>query len=252
MRVYLCGEVFVEDAGRLLHERLLPGPQGRHLFAFLAAEHSRAVGHDELVEELWGNAPPRAWAASLKALASRIRTALTAAGLDGPRLVAGAPGVYRFRLPDDGWLDVDAARSATHDAETLLAAGDLDGAAREAFVARLITARPLLPGQTGPWLEHCRRRLADLRIRSLECSARVHMAGGAPARAVRDAQLAVEAAPLREPAWRLLMDSHAAAGDTASALDAFARCRLTLRETLGVGPSPATRERHSTLLAEAG
>jgi hypothetical protein len=28
--------------------------------------------------------------------------------------------------------------------------------------------------------------------------------------------------------------------------------RLTLRETLGVGPSPATRERHSTLLAEAG
>jgi SARP family transcriptional regulator, regulator of embCAB operon len=119
-------------------------------------------------------------------------------------------------------------------------------------VARLITARALLPGQTGPWLEHSRRRLADLRIRSLECSARVHIAGGAPARAVRDAQLAVEVAPLREPAWRLLMDAHAASGDTASALDAFARCQLTLREALGVGPSRATRERHSSLLAEAG
>jgi len=252
IRVYLAGEVCVEEAGHLLHERLLPGPQGRHLLAFLAAEHARAVGHDELVEELWGSSPPRAWATSLKALASRIRAALTAAGFDGSRLVAGAPGVYRFRLPDHGWVDLDAARAATHDAETLLAAGDLDGAAREAFVARLITARPLLPGQTGPWLEHCRRRLADLRLRSLECSARMHIAGGAPAPAVRDAELALEAAPLREPAWRLLMDAHAAAGDTASALDAFARCRHTLREALGVGPSPVTRERHSALLAETG
>jgi len=73
----------------------------------------------------------------------------------------------------------------------------------------------------------------------------------APARAIHDAQLALELAPLREPTWRLLMDAHAAAGDTASALAAFARCQLTLREALGVGPSPATRERHSALLAQA-
>ena len=75
---------------------------------------------------------------------------------------------------------------------------------------------------------------------------------GAPGRAVRDAQLALELAPLREPTWRLLMDAHAAAGDTASALDAFARCQLVLRDALGVGPSPVTRERHSALLAQAG
>ena len=48
------------------------------------------------------------------------------------------------------------------------------------------------------------------------------------------------------------MDAHAAAGDTASALDAFGRCQLTLREALGVGPSEATRERHTSLLTEAG
>ena len=52
----------------------------------------------------------------------------------------------------------------------------------------------------------------------LECSARTHIATGAAARAVRDAELVVDAAPLREPSWRLLMDAHAAAGDTASAL----------------------------------
>jgi SARP family transcriptional regulator, regulator of embCAB operon len=252
MRVYLTGEVCLEASSRLIHERQLPGPQGRHLLAFLAAEHTRSVGHDEIVDELWHGSPPRAWATSLKALASRTRAALTAAGFDGHELLAGAPGVYRFRLPDRAWLDLDAALAAIHDAEMLLGHGDAAGAVRAAFVTRLITARPLLPGQTGPWLEHLRRRLADLRLRALECSARAHVASGAPARAVHDLKLALELAPLREPTWRLLMDAHSAAGDTASALLAFARCQLTLREALGVGPSPATRDRHSALLAEAG
>jgi DNA-binding SARP family transcriptional activator len=252
VRVYLAGEVCLEADDRFVPERLLPGPLGRHLLAFLVGEHARPVGHDELVEELWQDAPPPAWTVSLKALASRIRAALTAAGFDGPRLLVGAPGVYRFLLPERGWVDLDAARSAAHEAETLLARGNPDGAIAAAFVTRLITARPVLPGQTGPWLEHCRRRQSDLRLRALECSARAHIARGGPARAVRDAELALELAPLREPTWRLLMDAHEAAGDTASALDAFARCQLVLREALGVGPSPVTRERHSALLVRTG
>ena len=252
MRIYLTGEMCLEAGDRVLPERGFPGPQSRHLLAFLAGEHGRAVGHDELVEELWQGSPPRARTTSLKVLASRIRAALCATGLDGSQLIVGAPGVYRFRLPEHGWVDLDAARSAAHEAETLLAGGDADGAVRAAFVTRLITARPLLPGQSGPWLEHCRRRLAELRLRALECSARGQMARRAPGRAIRDLHLALELEPLREPTWRLLMDAHAAAGDTASALEAFARCRRALRDALGVGPSPATRERHSALLAEAG
>jgi SARP family transcriptional regulator, regulator of embCAB operon len=252
LRVYLAGEVIVEGRDRLLAQKALPGPQARHLLAFLAAEHTRAIGHDELADELWNGSPPRACAASLKALASRVRAALKAAGFDGAGLLVGAPGVYRFRLPERGWVDLDAARSATHDAETQLAAGDLDSAARGAFVARLITARPVLAGRTGPWLERCRAGLLDLRIRSLECSALALIAGGASAGAVRDARLALELAPLREPGWRLLMDAHAAAGDTASALEAFGQCQLALRAALGVGPSAATRDRHLALLAEAG
>jgi DNA-binding SARP family transcriptional activator len=64
--------------------------------------------------------------------------------------------------------------------------------------------------------------------------------------------MTVDLAPLREPAWRLLMDAHAAGDDVASALHAYARCREMLAEALGVGPSPATRERHEKLLAIAG
>jgi DNA-binding SARP family transcriptional activator len=250
LRVYVAGQVCVEAGNRLLRERELPGPQGRHLLAFLAAEHSRAVGTDEIADELWDGAPPAAWATSLKALVSRVRAALTAAGLDGRALLVGSPGIYRFRVPTDGWVDLDAARSATHAAEAHLAAGRLRDASGEAFVARLITARPMLPGRTGPWLERIRRDLADVRVRCLECSARVRLRRGIAAQAARDARLAVEVAPLREPSWRLLMDAHAAAGDVASALDAYERCRAALTEALGVGPSTITRERHAELLAE--
>jgi SARP family transcriptional regulator, regulator of embCAB operon len=102
--------------------------------------------------------------------------------------------------------------------------GRLAEAASEAFVTRLVTVRPLLPGRTGPWLQRARHELIDLHIRSLECSARAQIARGNPARAAHDAELALELAPMREPAWRPLMDSHAAAGDIASALHAYGRC----------------------------
>jgi DNA-binding SARP family transcriptional activator len=250
LRIYLTGDIAIESGARLLCERQLPGPQGRHLFAMLAAEHTRAVGHDELAEELWGPTPPAAWATSLKALTSRVRGALSATGIDGGELLTGAPGAYRFRLPERGFIDLEAAHAATHAAETLLRAGDLQGAAAEAFVSRLITARPLLPGRSGPWLERRRAHLVDLRVRALECAAHARLGLGTPAQAARDARLALEVAPLREPAWRLLMDSLAATGDVASALAAYDRCRAALRETLGVGPSAATRACHSALLTQ--
>ena len=167
-------------------------------------------------------------------------------------MLVGAPGVYRFRLPANGWVDLDAAVTAVHQAESLLAHGELRPAAAEALVARLISARPLLPGRSGPWLERARRRLADVQLRALDTAVRVQIALGNDGQAVRDAERAVELAPVREPGWRLLMDAHAAAGDISSALAAYARCRTVLTEELGVGPSPATRESHQALLARAG
>jgi DNA-binding SARP family transcriptional activator len=250
--VYLAGEVCVEAGEALLHERSLPGGQALHLFAFLAAQHRRTVSRDEIADELWDGAPTAAWTSSLKTLVSRTRAALAAAGVDRRASIIAAPGAYRFHLPADGWVDLAAARSAVHAAETGLAGRRLAQAAGEALVARLITVRPLLPGRTGPWLRAARRELMDLRIHALESSARAQIGQGRPARAVRDAELAVEAAPTREPAWRLLMDAHAAAGDIASALQAYGRCAEAVAAALGVGPSATTRDHHAALLTQAG
>ena len=252
VRIYLAGEICIERRGSLMHEHQLPGPQGRHLFALLAAEHARAVGHDEIAEELWGPEPPSAWRQSLKALASRTRATLTTGGLADAVALVGAPGLYGLRLPRDAWIDLEAATASVHEAEASLRHGDAAGAVTSAFVGRLISARPLLPGRAGRWVDGRRRALAELRIRALECAARARLALGEPEHAVHDLRLALEIERMREPTWRLLMDAHAANGDVASALLAYESCRGALRDTLGVGPSAATRARHEALLALTG
>ena len=153
MRVYLTGPLCLESGGRLLAERALPGPQARHLLGFLAAEHARPLSRDELAAELWPEQLPAAWENSLKSLISKIRAALSRDGLPGSALIRSAFGAYQFRLPPGGWVDVDAAALAVHLAEAALAAGDPGLAASEALVARLITARPVLPGVAGAWAD---------------------------------------------------------------------------------------------------
>ena len=102
-----------------------------------------------------------------KAIVSKVRAAISRAGLPGAELIRNAFGGYQFRLPRNGWVDVDAVVLAVHLAEAALKGGDLDGAAGHAFVARLITARPFLPGVEGIWADEWRRKLQELRIRAV-------------------------------------------------------------------------------------
>ncbi len=248
LRVYLTGGLCLESGEHLLAESSLPGPQGRHLLGFLAAEHARPLSRDELADELWpGNLPP-AWEGSLKSLVSKVRAALARAGLPGAELIRNAFGAYQFRLPNDGWVDVDAAVLGLHLAEAALAAGDLDRAAGHAFVARLITARPFLPGVEGAWTQGWRSRLQDLRIRALECMAEVQFQQGQTSAALRGAELVLELDELRESAWRILMRAHAADGNLGTAMRAYERCRQTLHEQVGTAPSPHTRAALGELL----
>lgn len=54
--------------------------------------------------------------------------------------------------------------------------------------------------------------------------------------------------PYRESAYRQLMLAHAAAGNRASALLAYERCRGRLAADLGIAPSSALQALHLDLL----
>src|ERR1700730_11671719 len=202
MRVYLTGPLCLEAGEHLLDESALPGPQGRHLLGFLAAEHARLLSRDELADEIWQAGLPSAWESSLKSILSKIRAALSRAGLPGAELIRNSFGAYQFQLPRHGWVDVDAAVLAVHLAEAALKGGDLDGAAGHAFVARLIPARPFLPGVEGIWADEWRRKLQELRIRAGECMAAVQLQRGQTSAAIQSAELVLGLDDVRERGWR--------------------------------------------------
>jgi SARP family transcriptional regulator, regulator of embCAB operon len=248
LRVYLTGPLCIEAGEHVLRESALPGPQGRHMLTMLAAEHARPLSRDELAEELWRGNPPVAWEGSLKALISKLRSSLAAAGLPATKLIANAFGAYQFRLPALGWVDTDAAASGVHLAEAALAAGDPDMTAGNALVTRLITARPFLQGVDGAWANATRQRLRELRIRAIECMAESHLQRGHGSEAIRSAELVLELDDMRESSWRTLMRAHAAVGNLGKALGTYERCRETLDRRLGAVPSASTRATHQELL----
>lgn len=247
LRVYLTGKVAVESGDILVPEKRFPGRQGRLAFAALAWDRRHAVSIDQLADIIWDEQPPNAWQTALRALMSKLRAALgEVAGVEH------AFGCYQLRLPADTWVDVEACRSAVHEAETAFRDGDLTRAMGEALVANAIARRPFLEGDATQWGERTRQHLRRTRVRALEVRARVALALGDPVGAATDAEIVLDLDPHRDSASALLMRAYAAAGNPANALEVYGRLRTRLAEDLGTQPSAETEALFLELLAGPG
>jgi SARP family transcriptional regulator, regulator of embCAB operon len=248
LRVYLTGRVAVELRDGLLDERELPGRQGRLALVYLVFERDRPVPRDELADALWGEALPPAWDSALSALVSKLRGLLAAGGAPGRSMLETAAGAYHLRLPPGAWVDVEAAQQSLDQAEGALRAGRPGPAGGHASVAVSIARRPLLAGLDAEWIRARREALGHVLVRALDCLAEVALASREPRLAAQLAAEVVRLEPYRESAYQLLMRAHAAAGDRAHAVRAYAECRRLLLAELGVGPSPQTEAVYHALL----
>jgi DNA-binding SARP family transcriptional activator len=242
LRVYLTGEVQVENAGRLLRESQLGGPQGRFVLAYLVTERKRAVTQAELAEALWPGSLPASWTLALSAVVSRLRTRLVGVGLPRSRIIANAFRCYQFSPPGEAWIDVEAALAGVDAAEGAVAAGNPQGAYGPSLIATTILRRPFLHGQEGAWVDDRRAALSAALLRALDCRVEALVANHEPVLAVSHARESVRLDPYREPAYRRLMRVLAASGDRAQAVRAYLECRDLLQKDLGVSPSVETEE----------
>jgi SARP family transcriptional regulator, regulator of embCAB operon len=247
LRVYLTGNVAIEDGDVLVPEKRFPGPQGRLAFAILAWERRRAISMDELADLVWDGEPPNAWHSALRALVSKLRAILgSSAGIEH------AFGCYQLRLPADAWVDVEACDGAIHEAETAFRKGEFELATGSALVANAIAGRPFLAGDDGTWIESRREHLRRVRVRALEVRGRVALERGDPAGAATDAEIVLDLDPYRESAYALLMQAHVAGGNPAHALAAYDQLRARLAEDLGTQPSAQTEAIFLDVLAARG
>jgi DNA-binding SARP family transcriptional activator len=240
--VQLCGDLVVSLDGRRV-ERLLPGRQGRVLFAYLVLNRSRDATADELVTALWHAGQPDRADATLRTLISKIRSAV---GTD----VLGRGGRYRVTLPEDVRVDLEVARDAIHRAESAVASEGWHRAWAPAQVTLMTARRGFLPGEESPWIEDVRRELRGLETRGLEsyATASLGVGGNELAVAEQTARRLIQREPFHESGYRILMQALAAKGNTADALRVYERLAAVLREELGADPSPTTRDLHRSLL----
>jgi SARP family transcriptional regulator, regulator of embCAB operon len=248
VRFYLLGRVAVEGS-RTLDQSELPGAQGRRALVHLVLARHRPVPVEELVDVLWATSPPASWETAVRAVVSKLRTALGHVGIDNAVTAEG--GCYQLRLAG-AWVDVEEAARSLHRAEGARRAGDLETAWSAATVAASITARPLLTGMDDPELRALRDRCRRVRVRALDVLGAVWLGRGDVQLAVHVAREAVALEPFREQGYRALMRCHLAAGDRAEALRVYADCRALLTQELGVEPAAETASVYLEALAAGG
>jgi len=238
VRVYLCGSVSIECAGRVVRDGALGGRQGRLVFVFLMSRAPHPVSRDELVRALWKTPPPSADAA-LNAIISKLRRVLRTAGVAAPNGIVCDVGTYRLTLPS-AWVDVDAAKTAADRAEGALRSGKLSDAWANANVAAAIARQPFLPDESAPWVQRVRDILARVWRRGMLVLSDVSTRNDEHELGIQYAADVAAAEPFDELACQALMRAHAAAGNRAEALRVYAKCRKLFRDELGAEPSEKT------------
>lgn len=239
-RIQLCGRLTATIDGAAVE---LSGHQSQRIFAYLVSHHLRANSRQELVEAVWADDPPRAVDSALSALLSKLRKAL------GPGRIEGRHEL-RLVLPEDAWIDAEAAAAAIHRAEAASGRCDWPDAWVAARIAQHIARRPFLAGDSTAWIDERRRQLEGIHLRALELSAQASLEIGATeiATGERTARTLLLLAPFRESGYRYLMQALDAQGNRAEALQVYEQLRALLRDELGASPSPATQELHRRML----
>ena len=216
----------------------LGGQRQRALLAALLLDAGHVVPTDRLVEELWGEEPPRTATTSLQNAISRLRRAL------GEELIeTRAPG-YILRV-DPEWID------ATRFERLLRAArGAAARERRELLEQALALWRgPALAEFTFDQFAQAEiRRLEELRLVAVEERIDADLELGRHGDVVGELEALVAAHPLRETLRRQLMLALYRSGRQAEALDAYQEARARFVEELGIEPGPELRRLQAEIL----
>jgi predicted ATPase/DNA-binding SARP family transcriptional activator len=239
VRIGLLGDLEVRGSDERDIE--ISGAKLRSFLAILSLHVGRPVQTEQLVDALWGEAPPPGVRNGLQRLASKLRRSLGSTDV-----VAMRAGGYALDLPPDA-VDVhrfdalvEAARRAEaidaiqllHEAEALWRGDALVEFAYEDFAAPTIT------------------RLTELRRSAIGQRLDLELELGRHHDALPELESLVHLHPLRERLRATLMLALYRAGRQSDALRAYQDGRRILGDELGLEPGPDLRRLEAAILAQ--
>ncbi|HEV8103168.1 MAG TPA: AfsR/SARP family transcriptional regulator [Gaiellaceae bacterium] len=237
MEFRLLGAFEVWDNGQALE---IAGLKRRALLALLVLRANEVVRSELLVDELWGERPPRNAASALQTHISRLRKTL------GADTIASREWGYVLRAaPED--IDLRRFEALVAGAEQLAAQ---QRATKLAEALALWRGPPLADLVNEPALQHDIARLEELRLSTLERRIDADLEAGHNGNLVGELEGLIAGHPLREHLRWLLILALYRAGRQAEALEVYRETRRVLIEELGLEPSPALKELEQAILRQ--
>ncbi|MFI9812519.1 AfsR/SARP family transcriptional regulator [Saccharothrix variisporea] len=204
----------------------LGGPQNERLLAALLLAGGRVVPVPDLVDALWGDAPPPTAKHQVHKVIAKLRQVL--------------PGVLETDGPG---YRVDARVDAA-DFEALAARGTIAALTEGLSLWR----GPALAGVDAPGLRAAVAALEERRLAVLEELTDLRLAAGESAALVVELPRLIEAHPYRERLRSLLMIALYRSARQADALAVYQQTRALFDEELGIEPGAELAELHRRVL----
>ena len=221
-------------------------PKQRAVLAVLLLHAGEIVPTDRLIEQVWGEHPPRTAAHSVQLYVSDLRKALEPVA--GGAVIETRPPGYLLRV-EPGCVDAGRFEELVAAGDRAFGSGDVAGAAAVlAEALDLWRGSPLSEFAYEEFAQAEIRRLEGLRLHAIEELAWVELELGRPEQALARLDAAIADDPLRERARELQMLALYRAGRHAEALRAYQRFASQLAEELGLDPSPGLRRLQERIL----
>jgi DNA-binding SARP family transcriptional activator len=219
----------------------LAGRNQRALLTLLLLHANEAVSAERLVDQLWGEHPPRTATTSLQNTVSQLRKLL------GPGLLHTRPTGYLLEVDGD---QLDLARFE----HLVLKARDAAEPSDRALLLRdalaLWRGAPLADMELETFAQAEIHRLDDLRLGALEDRIAADIEAAADAQLVTEIEALVRGHPLRERLRAHLMLALYRSGRQAEALSAYHDARRILVEELGIEPGPELQALYGSILRQ--
>jgi DNA-binding SARP family transcriptional activator len=228
VEVKLLGPLEVVVDGRPVELRR---KKQRALLALLALRAGEVVSTDRLVNELWGETPPKAAVGSLQNLISELRKLI---GVD--LLVTKPPGYV---------LELDRQQVDAHRFEQAVRHG---GDLREALA--LWRGPALADLAFEPFAQSEIQRLEELRTSAKEELYDAELEAGRHSQLVSELEALVAEHPLRERPRGQLMLALYRSGRQADALEVYRQARKAFVEELGIDPSSELQQLEQAILRQ--
>ena len=227
-------------------------PKQRQVLALLALNAGRVVTVPTLIEELWGDCPPRSYATTLQTYVLQLRNALAAAS-------SGNPGVRQilstrhcgYLLEEDACqTDVEVFDRRVRTGRAAAEAGDHRLASEELSGALQLWRGPaMVDVRMGRVLEIETASLEERRLGVLERRIEADLALGRHSDLLGELTLVTARNPMNENLCAFLMTALYRAGHVARSLQAFHRLRSVLNHELGVEPCPRLQRLQAAILS---